>query len=209
MADEGRPVLTVDEYTFSDQLFLKGFPAGGGPCTCSSVCCEGGVYADIADREKILSHREMIKKYMDDTQTRDDSRWFETQEMEHGDFPSGRCVGTEVHNGKCVFLDGFGHCTLQVAAGSEGMHKWALKPFFCVLYPIDVSNKIVSFDDMLQDEQSCCSVGHEFETPLFRGCKEELEHLVGADGYRKMEEHYTALRAHEPPLNTQGQERNP
>jgi hypothetical protein len=199
---EDRPVLTINGYTFSHELFEKGFPADGGPCKCSSVCCEEGVYADVADRENILSHKEMIKKYMDDTQPHDEAGWFETWEIEDRDFPSGRCVGTEAFNGKCVFLDKFGRCSLQVAAVSEGMHKWALKPFFCVLYPIEVTNRVVSFDDMLQGEQSCCTIGHEFDTPLFEGCKEELTYLVGLEGFRKMEEHYAALRARQGPVNT-------
>jgi hypothetical protein len=192
---EERPPLTVNGYVFSSELFEKGFPQGGGPCTCSSVCCEDGVFADIADRERILSHRELIKRSMDETQTRDEARWFEQEEQEDDDFPSGRCVGTETFNGKCVFLDKFGRCSLQVAAVSEGMHKWSLKPFFCVLYPIEVSGKVVSFDNMLQDEQSCCSIGHQFDVPLFEGCKEELTYLVGPEGYQKIEGHFAALQA--------------
>ena len=192
---EGRSVLCINGYSFSNELFEKGFPSHGGPCRCSSTCCSDGVYADVTDRDRILSHKEMIKKYMDDTQTQDESRWFEYQEIKDGDFPSGRCVGTEVHNGKCVFLDGMGRCALQVAAASEGMHKWALKPFFCVLYPIEVTRKVVSFDDMLQGEQSCCSIGHEFDTPLFEGCREELTYLVGSDGFQKMEAHYKSQLA--------------
>ncbi len=199
---ENRSVLTIDGYTFSHDLFEKGFPRDGGPCTCSSVCCEEGVYADVTDRDRILSHKEMIKQYMDDTQTQDEDRWFERWESKDGDFPSGRCVGTEAHNGKCVFLDGFGRCTLQVAAVSEGMHKWALKPFFCVLYPIEVTNRVVSFDDMLQGEQSCCSIGHEFDQPLFEGCREELTFLVGSEGFRKIEEHYAAVQAKRESVNT-------
>lgn len=204
---ENRPAFTIRGYTFSKELFEKGFPADGGPCKCSSVCCEDGVYADIADRERILSHKEMIKRYMDDTQTRDEAHWFEQREREDNDFPSRRCVGTEAFSGKCVFLDLFGRCTLQVAAVAEGMHKWALKPFFCVLYPIEVTKMVVSFDDMLQDEQSCCSIGHVFEMPLFEGCREELTYLLGPDGFREMEEHYAAMQAKEQAVNTQ-QERD-
>lgn len=198
---EHRSALTVDGYTFSGELFDRGFPSSGGPCKCSSVCCAEGVYADVADREKILSHKEMVKKYMDDTQTRDEARWFEPNDTEDGDFPSGRSVGTEVFNEKCVFLDGFGRCTLQVAAASEGMHKWAIKPFFCVLYPIEITRMVVSFDDMLQGEQSCCSIGQQFDMPLFEGCKEELTYLVGPEGFRNLEEHYAALQAKREPVN--------
>lgn len=209
MVPEPPSPFSINGYTFSEDLFRKGFPTGGGPCTCSSVCCEGGVYADITDREKILSHKEIVKKYMDGTQTREESQWFEDREFDDEDFPSRRCVGTREINGKCAFLDGFGRCSLQVAAVSEGMHKWALKPLFCILYPIEVSNNVVNFDDMLQDEQSCCSVGHEFDMPLFEGCKEELVHLVGPEGFRKMEAYYQAMRSKETPSNTPGKEHTP
>ncbi len=198
-----RPVLTIKGYRFSHELFEKGFPVSGGPCKCSSVCCSDGVYADVTDRERIFSHKEIIKKYMDNTQLRDEARWFETREIVDADFPSGRCVGTEAYGGKCVFLDGSGRCTLQVAAAAEGMHKWALKPFFCVLYPIEVTNGLVSFDDMLQGEQSCCSIGHEFEMALFEGCKDELIYLIGPEGFKEMEDHYAALQAKGQPVNAQ------
>lgn len=178
----------------SSVLFEKGFPSGGGPCTCSSVCCEGGVYVDIRERDAILAHKAMVKKYMDETQTTDDSVWFEEIEHDDADFPSGKCVGTQEINNKCAFLDKSGRCSIQLACASEGMHKWALKPLFCILYPIEITDKVVSFDEMLQDEQSCCSVNQKFAVPLFEGCKEELVHFIGEDGFRAMEDHYTTLQ---------------
>ena len=47
---------------------------------------------------------------------------------------------------------------------------------------------------MLQDDQACCTVGEKFETPLFAACKDELTHLLGADGYAMLEEHYASLQ---------------
>jgi hypothetical protein len=191
--------LRVKGYTMSPILFEKGFPSGGGPCSCTSVCCEGGVYADVRERDNILLHKEMIRKYMDETQITDELLWFEEVEQEDADFPSGRCVGTREINNKCAFLDRSGRCSIQVASASEGMHKWALKPLFCILYPIEITDKVVSFDEMLQDEQSCCSVTPDFSTPVFEGCKEELVHLVGEDGYRMMMDHYASKHQRQAP----------
>ncbi len=185
--------LRIDTYTMSGELFAKGFPRGGGPCSCSSVCCEGGVFVDLQEREVILAHRDLITRHMDQTQTADPSRWFETEAADDPDFPSGRCVGTQVINDKCAFLDGQGRCSLQKAAVAEGMHKWSIKPLFCVLYPIEISDGIVSFDEMLQNEESCCTIGTSFEIPLFEACREELVHIVGDEGYVLMERHYAAL----------------
>lgn len=185
--------LRIDSYTMSGELFAKGFPKGGGPCSCSSACCEGGVYVDLHEREVIMAHRDLITRHMDHTQTTDSSRWFEAEVADDADFPSGQCVGTRVINDRCAFLDSVGHCSLQKAAVAEGMHKWAIKPLFCILYPIEISNGIVSFDEMLQDEESCCTIGTSFDIPLFEACREELVHIVGDEGYAQMEEHYTSL----------------
>jgi Fe-S-cluster containining protein len=185
--------MQVKGYTMDPQLFTRGFAEGHGPCRCNSVCCEGGVYADVLERDRILAHKEMVKKYMDETQTQDDRRWFEPEPLPDGDFLSGQCVGTELHGDKCVFLDGQGRCSLQVGAVGEGLDRWAIKPMYCVLFPIEITGKTVSFDDMLQGEQACCSVDTRFDTPVFRACRDELVFLVGEDGYAAMEAHYDSL----------------
>lgn len=196
--------LRIGKYTISGELFFKGYPTGGGPCTCSSTCCEGGVFVDVHERDVIMAHRDLISRHMDHTQTTESSRWFEAEVVDHPDFPSGKAVGTEVINDKCAFLDAGGRCCLQKAAIAEGMHKWAIKPLVCILYPIDISDGIVGFDKMLQDEESCCTIGTSFDVPLFEACREELVHIVGEEGYARMEEHYAALLipGHNPVMNS-------
>ncbi|MEW6509551.1 MAG: DUF3109 family protein [Bacteroidota bacterium] len=186
--------LKIGPYTMAGELFTTGFPQGGGPCACSAVCCEGGVSVDLRERDAILAHRELIAGRMDETQDHDPAVWFESEEKEDPDFPSGSCVDTAVVNDKCAFLDRHGRCVLQTSAQDSGMHKWALKPVFCILYPIEISNGIVSVGRMLQGEQSCCRVSDAFATPLFLGCREELIHLVGEEGYQDMRTHYDSIQ---------------
>ncbi len=187
------PLVMVKGFRISSDLFISGYAAGEGPCQCTSLCCEGGVYADLHERDRILEHRELIRKYMDETQSTDDRHWFEAEEHDDSDFPSGRCVGTAVIHEKCAFLDKIGRCSIQAATSEDGMGPWALKPLFCILYPIEVSEKTVTFDAMLQDEQPCCSVSPAFATPLFRACRDELVHLLGEDGYAELERQYASL----------------
>jgi hypothetical protein len=190
MFDPDSTQLRIKQYTISPELYEKGFRAGCGPCSCSSVCCQNGVYADVTERDRILDHKELIKKYMDETQTRDESLWFERQEEEDSDFRSGRRVGTEVVNGKCAFLDKSGRCSIQVAATAAGMDKWAIKPTFCILFPLEISNNVLGFDDLLDEDQSCCSISSVFDVPLFEACKDELTHILGEDGYAELELFY-------------------
>ena len=68
----GRASLRVGRYTVSGELFETGMTAGKGPCGCTAACCLAGVYADVAERDKILAHREIIARYMDETQPSSD-----------------------------------------------------------------------------------------------------------------------------------------
>jgi hypothetical protein len=184
------PTLEVKGYTISPDLFSLGYPEGGGPCTCTSTCCEDGVYADITERDRILKNSDMIARHMDETQNTDPSSWFDTVEEDDPDFASGRCVGTAVINGKCALLDRAGRCSLQTAAMAEGMHRWAIKPLYCILYPIEVTDKTVGFDPLLQDEQVCCTVSNRFQIPVFEACRDELIRLLGEDGFETLRYHY-------------------
>jgi hypothetical protein len=193
--------FTVKGYTFASELFSSGFLAESGPCRCSSDCCSGGVYVDLSERERILSLKEKIKQQMDGTQDRDERHWFDQETERDPDFVSGSCVGTSVVNDKCVFLNERGHCSIQLAAVAEGLHRWAWKPLYCILYPIEITDRVVGFDPMLQDEKPCCTIGGSFEVPLFRACKDELIHLLGTDGYLQLEEHYQGLAKEKSSIN--------
>lgn len=186
------PTLRVKGLAVSGELFAKGYPEGSGPCSCTSTCCSDGVYADVKERDAILSHADMIVRYMDETQPHDPAKWFDPEEERDPDFASGQCVGTSVHNDKCAFLDKFGRCAIQRATTEEGTGRWALKPLYCILYPIEISEGVVSFDPMLQDEQLCCTVSDEFHVPVYRACKDELIHLLGEDGFEQLEHHYAS-----------------
>lgn len=137
-----------------------------------------------------MEYKEIIKQHMDETQPIDASMWFDPEETEDADFPSGRAIGTAVHNEKCVFLNKHGHCSIQVASVANGMDRWAVKPLFCILFPVEVSEGVIGFDDMLQEDEPCCTISNQFQIPLFEACRDELVHLVGEDGFAAMQEHY-------------------
>jgi hypothetical protein len=177
----------IRKYQIDPELFTNGYAAGDGPCACDATCCSAGAYIDLSERERLLAHAELIKAHLDETQTLDEQLWFESEEKVDADYASGRCVGTAMINGKCAFLDKNGRCTTQVAANAAGMHKWALKPLYCVLFPIEVIGGVVRFDRRMQDKRRCCSAASEFDVPVFVACRDELVHLLGADGFAELE----------------------
>ncbi|MGA7159942.1 MAG: DUF3109 family protein [Bacteroidota bacterium] len=178
--------MRIGKYEIDPILFEKGFSKGCGPFACESTCCTAGVYVDLKEKELILSHKEVIKKYMDETQVSDDTRWFDGEIEDDGDYPSGKIVGTEVVNDKCVFLNKFGMCSLQIAGMEEKLGRWALKPFYCVAFPITVDEGVVTFDDFLHQKTTCCSFIDDRETTLVEACKEELEFVLGQTGYAEL-----------------------
>lgn len=191
MSDEPN-ALRVLGYQVAPELFTLGYARNSGPCACTSACCKRGVYADLRERDRILLHKELVQRHMDESQNRNEGDWFEPEEKLDADFPSGKCAGTAELNGKCAFLDSRGLCSLQLAATAEGMHKWALKPLYCVLYPIDVSASVIKFDFRFQDQQACCSITSSFEIPLYEACRHELVHLVGEAGFEQIKKHALA-----------------
>ena len=80
-------------------------------CKCSGECCYYGVYTDYKEYKKIMRLKDKILPLLDESQTQDPSNWFEEPEKDE-DFRSGFAVGTEMHNGKCTFLDKKGLCVL-------------------------------------------------------------------------------------------------
>lgn len=182
--------IEISGLKFDGKIFTEGFQSAGGPNSCTSQCCRHGVYLDPVERNRILAHAEIIEKYLDETQTKDRSKWFDNSEEEDPDFPSGKCVSTEVYNDKCAFLDKHGRCSLQVAEKEEKLERFSLKPYYCVLFPLVKVNGVIEYDDFCSGESPCCTASPEDPCPMVETCSVELEHALGPSKYREVLEYY-------------------
>ena len=172
-----------------NNIFTLRFTNDCSMYNCKGNCCRYGVWADVEEKKNILAHTEMILRYMEPFQEKNPEQWFELEEVTDKDFPSGVAVGTQIRETGCVFLDSNGRCVLQKAAMAEGMHKFALKPFFCVAYPITVDNGVLMYDDdQYPDNPQCCSPRNEGSISVFDICSEELEFTVGQEGLQELHE---------------------
>ena len=186
--------LQIGKYKIDPILFEKGFSKGCGPFQCRTTCCSSGVFIDPIEMAVILQHKEEVKATMDETQTTDDTVWFENIIEEDVDFPSGYAVGTEVHNDKCVFLRKDGKCSVQVVSTEKYNDPWKIKPYFCIAFPISIDNGTVTFDDYQQDQAECCSIVPKSEVSLIESCKAELEYVLGKEGYLQLQEHQKSIQ---------------
>lgn len=178
------PHLTVKK-----GFFQAGFAAGCSMAKCDATCCGHGVYADVRERDNILAHTEMIQRYLEPHQPQDPSQWFEDHEIEDADYPSGKAIGTHASDTGCVFLDSAGRCTLQKAAVAEGMDRFALKPFYCVAYPIVIEHSVLMLDDSQHvNRPQCCMASPTPDLDVFDVCGEELEFVLGKEGAAELQE---------------------
>jgi hypothetical protein len=178
--------LFIGKYEIDPILFTKGFALGRGPFQCESKCCSSGVWTDVSEQRVIMSNKESIKKYMDETQTQDDSLWFDPDMIDDADFVSGKAIGTQVFNDKCVFLLRDGRCSVQLFSKEELGDAWKIKPFYCIAFPVCVSEGVLTFDDYQQGCAQCCSVVDNAEVTMVESCKAELEFVLGLEGYAQL-----------------------
>lgn len=155
-------------------------------CKCAGECCNYGVYTDLKEHDLILSIKDKIISFMDETQSKDISEWFEDPE-EDEDFESGVAVGTEIINGKCTFLDKNGLCTLQKIAMMEGEHKWKYKPIYCVLFPLTIFEGALTIDDEHIDRLKTCNKNPVKSTSIYEACREELLHFFGKKNFAELD----------------------
>lgn len=167
-------------------IFTQKFVKTCDVCICSGECCYYGVYTDKSEHELIMGLKDRIIKSMDDSQTKDVEKWFEDPEPDD-DFPSGIAVGTEVYNGKCVFLDRQGFCTLQKIAIEDGEFKWKYKPLYCILFPLVIFEGVLTVDDEHLDRMHYCNKPVNQISTVFDCCKNELKHVLGEEGFKELE----------------------
>lgn len=183
------PELRVDTKIF--------YPSYGVSCSmrnCDASCCRDGVFLDPAEKQNILSHADLVIHHMDPHQEKDPRMWFEPGTREDDDFPSRVCTGTRAVDSGCVFLNAKGACVLQKAAEASGRDKYALKPYFCVAYPLTIQDGVLTVEDgSFTDRPDCCTPD---EGPVHAPadiCREELEFMLGNEGLSECDRIRTTL----------------
>ncbi len=177
----------IPELRLGSEIIEQRFVAGCSMTNCNADCCSGGVYADLAERDEILRHVDLIRAQMDPDQEHDTALWFEKESIPDADYPSGRAIGTEVYNDHCVFLNSKGMCVLQKTAAAAGMDRYALKPFYCWLYPVTVDGgELTIHDPEYAERPSCCSYKDEGPLTVFDICTEELTLALGEQGVEEL-----------------------
>ena len=186
----------IPELQIDPEILTQRFSPHTSMCNCDGTCCAEGVLLDVKEKELILAHADLIKKYLEPQQEKDTTKWFDNTIEDDKDFPSGKCDGTAVLGKGCVFLCSKGLCALQKTAMAEGMDKFALKPFYCVAFPLTIDDHVLTtYEPEFTNRQQCCSVVPQGSQTALDVCREEFEYILGAEGLKSIEELFDAERS--------------
>ena len=170
-----------------DAIFEARFAKTCSVSNCNATCCQSGVWVDLAERDKILENAQLVQRHMEPHQDKDPSRWFDEDQYPDADLPSGFVIGTQERDYGCVFLDSRGRCVLQKAAIEEKMDPYALKPFFCVAFPIAIENSVLIIDEEeCLTRPECCAETLEGSRTIFEVYPQELEFVLGPEGLKEL-----------------------
>ena len=179
----------IPDLQIDPEILTQRFSSHSSMCNCDGTCCAEGVLLDIKEKELILAHADLIKKYLEPQQEKDTAKWFDNNIENDADFPSGKCDGTSVQGKSCVFLCSKGLCALQKTAMTEGMDKFALKPFYCVAFPIAIDGHVLTtYEPEFTNRKQCCSIVPDGSLTVLDVCREEFEYILGTEGLKEIEE---------------------
>lgn len=162
---------------------------------CQAACCIYGVWIDRGEALRLVENADIILTEMSE-QHRDPQSWFDGREDDDDHAPTGRVVHSAVvemprHYGgtACVFLREDHKCAIQTAAVRVGEHPWFLKPFYCILHPLDLDEKgRITLDEsgLLLDEPGSCLRPSKARIPLMETFEPELRYFLGDQEYERI-----------------------
>ena len=163
-------------------VFRARFPHRCALDRCKSRCCTGGVWADVGEREVILRNADLFVPYLR-PDAKDPSAWFGETEKDP-DCPSGVAVETMVAGDYCVFFHPDHGCSLQKAAIDLGRHEWEFKPRFCVMFPLVISDGVLTVDEDM--EEVWCLSRENRTHPILSAVEKEVNFLFPEEVAQKL-----------------------
>jgi hypothetical protein len=153
---------------------------------CNARCCEEGVTATIYEVARIKEHAEEIQPYL-----------IEPYDFEKWDVSHPADIGTPLLNEnkpgeQCWFLRSNRLCALHTFALDKEIPVPAIKPYFCLFFPLTLIDLDVNVTEIAVDGKAyeTCLVPGEREGYLFRQFERELRRVIGDANYWELEQRY-------------------
>ena len=120
---------------------------------CKGMCCWGGVWLEPEEQKVIEKNEVYLRANLPSVGVEIDKNLSLLDKSDSmGRFTAGTNVkpfdysqqanfSKDWDHTACVFRCGDGACGLQLLAVSEGKEPWHYKPFYCYLFPIDITQE--------------------------------------------------------------------
>jgi hypothetical protein len=178
--------VIVGPFRLSPELFARTKLRNQCIQGCNAGCCSGGVTATVYEVARIKEHADEIQPYL--IEPLDFSTW---------DVSHAADIGTPVLNEEkpgqqCWFLRENRLCALHSYALDKGMPVPAIKPYFCLFFPLTLIDLDVNVTEIAVDGKAyeTCLVESEREGYLFRQFERELRRVIGDANYWELEQRY-------------------
>jgi hypothetical protein len=179
--------VIVGSFRLSPELFvrtrLRNQCAVNG---CGGGCCSGGVTATLYEVARIKAHAEEIQPYL-----------IEPYNFDEWDVSHAADIGTPVLNeGKpnqqCWFQRHNRLCALHSLALDKGIPVPALKPYFCLFFPLTFIDLDINLTEIAVDGKAyeTCLVESDTETFLFKEFENELRRVIGDANFDELLRRY-------------------
>jgi hypothetical protein len=73
-----------------------------------------------------------------------------------------------------------------------GMHKWAIKPTYCIMYPVTIQGGVLMYDDEHSQDLRYCGIHKEenFTQIVLEGVQEEIKYVLGEEMLNFLNDYY-------------------
>jgi hypothetical protein len=175
---KGGPVLVaVDE-----RIFTRRYYRDCMACSfCHDACCSHGVDVDLDEARALMVAPEKLRRMVGIPA----HQWFTEVAVADKEFPSGRHVRTQVHDGACVFRNRKGRgCLIHAFCLEEKIDYHSLKPMVSVLFPLTFDRGVLGPSaEILDDSLVCAGTGPS----CYDGVRDELLYYFGKDFVRELD----------------------
>jgi hypothetical protein len=160
---------------------------------CRGHCCDNGANLSGREVDRAYAHAEGVAAYL--RQPWRPAEWFDYEGGWDDDRePRSALFKTRVlplapagpgaDKAYCVFYGADGRCALERFGREHGHGDWALKPFYCWLYPLGLRDGVVTVDP--DGLRWCFEETHVPQGHLFEQFPRELGYLLGEGGLEQL-----------------------
>ena len=174
------PVI-IGSFRLSPEFFVKTRFVNRCLHQCAAACCDEGSWLSLYEAHRIGDHRDEIQPYLE--QPLDFDAW----DLSRPSFLYTPLVDPETPRQRCAFFTRERRCALHALALDKAIPLRAIKPFFCILFPLTLVDIDINLTELALDAKAyeTCLVEGEQETWLFEQFEPDLRRILGA-GYDEL-----------------------